>query len=297
VHRKAHEAYRETLVESRTGANIPEEELIALDELISPLVRQGQSIHHVAVHNADLLNVCEKTIYRYVDAGLLQARNLDMPRVCRLKPRKTHPVQHKIDSACRTGRTYTDFTHFLGQTNCSYVEMDTVIGRVGGKALLTMLFHSCDFMMAFIRERNTSQSVIDIFNELQDRLGLQGFQSLFPAILTDNGSEFSNPVLLEAQQRTRIFYCDPHAAYQKPHVELSHEFIRKILPKGSSFDSLVQADINRMMSHINSYSREKLNDKAPIDLFSFFYGDDILQKLEMSRIPANDILLNPKMLK
>ena len=301
LNRKAHEAYREMLVESRAGANITEDELLILDKLVSPLISRGHSVHHIATHNADQLAVSEKTIYRYVDGGLLTARNIDMPRVCRIKPRKSKPVQHKVDNTCRAGRTYAEFEKFMQLSNVSVVEMDSVIGRIGGKVLLTLLFKSCDLMLAFIRERNTSQSVIDCFNNLYELLGASCFKNLFPVILTDNGSEFSNPKALEFDannnRRTNIFYCDPYASFQKPNVELNHEFIRKILPKGSSFDQLEQYDINLMLSHINSYSREKLNDKSPFDAFSFLYGHGVLKKLGLYMIPANEILLKPTLLK
>ncbi|HPB04524.1 MAG TPA: IS30 family transposase [Bacteroidaceae bacterium] len=301
LHKKAHEAYREMLVESRTGANITEDELLYLDELVSPLIRRGQSVHHIATHNADRLEVSEKSIYRYVSGGLLKAKNMDMPRVCRLKPRRTKPVEHKVDKTCRIGRTYADFLAFIEASGTPAVEMDSVIGRVGGKVLLTMMFKSCDLMLAFIRERNTSQSVIDIFNHLDETLGRKVFSRIFTVCLADNGSEFSNPKALECDalgsQRTHVFYCDPYASYQKPNVELNHEFIRKILPKGTTFDNLCQADINLMMSHINSYSREKLGDKSPFDLFGFLYGNDVLQLLGISRIPPNEILLKPSLLK
>lgn len=289
------------LVESRVGANITEDELLALDEIVSPLVIRGQSVHHIVAHNPDQFGVSEKSIYRYVAGGLLMARNIDMPRVCRSKPRKSKPVVHKVDSGCRIGRTYAEFLTFMETSGVSVVEMDSVIGRVGGKVLLTMMFKSCDLMLAFIRERNTSQSVIDVFNSMYELLGAECFKTLFPVILTDNGSEFSNPKALEydaqGNRRTRLYYCDPCASFQKPNVELNHEFIRKVLPKGRSFDDLTQGDISLMMSHINSYSREKLNDKSPFDTFGFLYGYDVLEKLGISRIPANDILLKPSLLR
>ena len=300
LHKKAHEAYCETLVESRAGANITEDELLYLDEWISPLIRRGQSVHHIAVHNADRLEISEKSIYRYISGGLLKARNIDMPRICRLKPRKTKPVEHKIDSTCRIGRTYADFLKFIETSDSPVVETDSIIGRVGGKVLLTMMFRSCDLMLAFIRDRNTSQSVIDIFNSIYVKLGADRFKALFPILIADNGSEFSNPRALEydtqGNQRSHVFYCDPYAAYQKPNVELNHEFIRRILPKGSSFDNLCQADINLMMSHINSYSREKLGDKSPFDMFGFIYGYDVLESLGLNRIMSNQILLKPSLL-
>ena len=301
LHRKAHEAYRETLIESRIGANITEDELIALDEFVSPLFRRGQSVHHIAVNNPDQFTVSEKSLYRYVRGGLLQAKSIDAPRMCRLKPRKTKPVEHKVDAGCRIGRTYADFKTYLEENDTPVCEIDSVIGRVGGKVLLTIMFRSCDLMLAFIRDRNTSKSVIDVFDRIFDLIGADKFKELFPLILTDNGSEFSNPMALEfdaeENRRTTIFYCDPCASYQKPAVELNHEFIRRILPKGKSFDELTQDDVNLMMSHVNSYTREKLNDKTPFDTFGFLYGYDVLNLLGLSRIAANEILLKPSLLK
>lgn len=301
LHKKAHEAYREMLVESRTGANITEDDLLYLDELVSPLIRRGHSVHHIVVHNADRLEVSEKSLYRYVAGGLLKAKNIDMPRVCRLKPRKSKPVEHKVDSSCRLGRSYADFQKFREISDIQVVEIDSLLGRVGGKVLLTMMFKSCDLMLAFIRERNTSQSVIDVFNRLDESLGRQLFSRLFSVLLADNGSEFSNPKALEfdalGSMRLRVFYCDPYASYQKPNVELNHEFVRKFLPKGASFDKLSQADIDLMMSHINSYSREKLGDKSPFDVFGFIYGYDVLEKLGIRRIQPNKILLKPSLLR
>ncbi|RCX06851.1 IS30 family transposase [Anaerobacterium chartisolvens] len=301
IHSKAHEAYREMLVESRVGANITEDELLALDEIVSPLVMRGQSVHHIVTHNPDQFEVSEKSIYRYVAGGLLKARNIDMPRVCRIKSRKSKPVEHKVDSGCRIGRTYAEFLAFIETSSLPVVEIDSVIGRIGGKVLLTMMFKSCDLMLAFIRDRNTSQSVIDVFNYLDETLGREMFSQLLPVCLADNGSEFSNPKALEyntqGDRRTRLYYCDPFSSFQKPNVELNHEFIRKVLPKGRSFDDLTQNDISLMMSHINSYSREKLNDKSPFDMFSFLYGFGILEKLGISRISANEILLKPSLLK
>lgn len=52
-----------------------------------------------------------------------------------------------------------------------------------------------------------------------------------------------------------------------------------------------------MMSHINSYSRAKLNDKSPFIVFSYIYGQGILEKLGLRLIPANEIILKPNLLR
>jgi len=159
-------------------------------------------------------------------------------------------------------------------------------------------------MLAFLCDSNTAANVKARFDFLYDGLGPDAFRKLFPVILTDNGSEFSQPLAIEydskGQPRTRVFYCDPYASYQKGAVERNHEFIRLILPKGTSFDSLVQEDINLMMSHINSYSRPSLNDKSPYEAFAFLYGQDILDKLiylcSLNIIESDSIVLTPALL-
>ncbi|HOI38666.1 MAG TPA: helix-turn-helix domain-containing protein [Bacillota bacterium] len=299
--RPAHRQYRDVLVQTRSGANITEDELLALDALISPLIKKGQSIHHVLANNPDRFDLNEKTVYRYVAGGLLAAKNGDMPRVCMLKPRTRKPVEHKIDTQCRIGRTYADYLAFVAANpDLATVEMDTVIGRRGGKVLLTLMFVRCGFMLAFLRERNDSQSVIDIFSRLWTLAGADLCRRLFPVLLTDNGSEFSNPKALERDPagdlRTRVFYCDPRATNQKARIERNHEFIRMVLPKGSSFDHLTQTDVNKLMSHINSYSRPALQDKSPYDLFAFIHGTDLLDQLGIRRIPANEIFLKPRLI-
>ena len=157
-------------------------------------------------------------------------------------------------------------------------------------------------MLALIREHNDAQSVIDIFNKLDDVLGTETFKKLFVIILTVNGSEFSNPTAIEVnpntgEVRTQIFHWDPGHLDQKGSCEVNHEMIRRVLPKGTSFDNLNQEDINKLMSHINSYKRKKLNDQSPYDLFSLMYGQDIANKLGIYKINPNDINLKEDLLK
>ena len=103
------------------------------------------------------------------------------------------------------------------------VQLDSVIGKVGGKCLLTIHFVESSFMLAFLRDANTSGSVIRIINAIDKVIGADKFNQLFPVILTDNGSEFSNPKEIEYRSnfplhRTNVFYCDPSAPYQKGKV-------------------------------------------------------------------------------
>ena len=299
AHVKAHE----TLSESRSGLCICEKELARLNAIISPLVQQGQSIHQIYVSHENELMCSEKTIYNYIDACLLDVRNIDLPRKVKFRELYKKPV-FKVDKGCRIGRNYEAFESFI-ETNpdTAIVQMDSVIGTKGGKCLLTIHFVETSLMLAFLRDANTSQSVIDVFNDVDKVLGRELFRKLFPVILTDNGSEFSNPKAIEygSEQyntfRTRIYYCDAGCPHQKGAIEVNHGLIRRVLPKGTSFNHLSQEEITRMMDHINSYKRKKLNDRSPYETFSFHHGEEVLRKLGCSAIAAKDILLKPTLLK
>jgi len=265
------------------------------------ICEQHQSLHHAYVNNKDRILFSERTLYRIVNAGLLKVKNVDLPNKVKLRPRRKKNT-YKVDKKCLEGRRYEDFLSYCEQhPDSSIIQMDSVEGRKGGKVLLTIHFPHTSFMLAFLRDHNDSQSFIDIFNHLYQLLGPHRFKKMFPLILTDNGSEFSNPSAIELDKdgirRTNIFYCHPSAPYEKGACEVNHKLLRRVLPKGTSFDHLTQKKIDLLMSHINSYRRAKLNDKSPYDVFFSLYGKDFAHLFNIENIPANDINLSRSLLK
>lgn len=302
----AHLKSHEVITQSRSGLCVSEEEISRLNKIISPLIQNGQSVNQVYINHEDELMCSEKTIYNYIDACMFDVRNIDLPRKVKFRERYKKP-EFKVDKGCRIGRNYEAFTSYMEKNpDTPVVQMDSVIGSKGGKCLLTIHFVECSLMLAFLRDANTSKSVIDIYNQLEQELGEKCFDELFQVILTDNGSEFSNPKEIEYRehpspgrryQRTSVYYCDAGSPYQKGACEVNHELIRRVLPKGTSFDKLTQEDVNLMMNHINSYKRKKLNNRSPYETFSFYHGEEVLKKLGCEPVAAGDILLKPILLK
>lgn len=291
----AQREYQQKLSSVREGMSFTEEELMHLDSVITPLIKKGQSPHHICVTNRDSLMVSESTIYRLIDAKAISAINFDLPRKIRFKARRKKSVL-KVDRACRIGRSFEFFNSFMElHPEFSVTQLDSVEGVKGGKVLLTIHFTCCEFMLAFLRDHNDSRSVTDIFNRLYSALGFDHFSSIFKVCLTDNGSEFSNPSAIEFTEdgirRTNVFYCNPSAPYQKGSAERNHEFIRCFIPKGHSLNDFTQNQINLMMDHINSYCRGSLGNKSPYETFSFIYGKEILDLLGCHLIPPQDVTL------
>jgi len=299
--RYAQKEYRETLSESRSGFCITEDELASLNKVISPLIKNGQSIHNISLNHSDEIHYSEKTLYNFMDAGLLDAKNLDLPRKVRFRVKRKKSSEFKVDKKCRIGRTYEDFLKFCEERpDLHVVEIDSVEGKKGSAVLLTIYFRQQNFQLAYYRDANDSKSVTQVFHDLYAALGSDMFKRLFPIILADNGSEFSDPTSIEfdenGEQVSHMFYCDPQASFQKGGCENNHELIRRIIPKGVDIAKYDQKKILLMMSHINSYRRPVLGDKSPYDLFEFTYGKVVLEVFGLKRIEDDDIVLRPSLL-
>lgn len=298
----AQKEYELVRSESRSGFALSESELRRMDGIVSPLLIKGQSLHHIAVHHADELMKSERTLYAYVNSGLFTARNMDMPRTVRMRPRKNVSRNLKVDKACRLGRDFSCFqTYMKEHPGLPVRQIDSVEGIKGGAVLLTILFVEQGLQLAFLRQHNDSRSVTGIFNRLYLELRPDIFMELFPVLLADNGSEFSNPSAIEfdtqGNPRTKMFYCNPGAPYQKGSCENNHEMIRRIIPKGEDIGQYTQEQIDLMMSHINSYARKKPGNRSPYEIFEFQYGKELLDVFHLQKIPADEIILSPGLLK
>ena len=295
--------YQLSLSSSRSGCSLSEQQLSRIDQVLTPLLKQGHSPYHIWTNNKDQLMIDSRTLYNYINKGYLDSIHLDLPKALRYRPRQGKKG-FKIDKKCRVGRTFDDFHLYMSQNHePHYVEMDTMVGSPGGKVLLTITFPLCSFMIAFLREANDSQSVISIFNELYVRLGHTLFTQLFPVILTDNGSKFSNPSAIEfvdsdcTIRRTRLFYSRSSTSSDKPHIERNHIEFRRICPKQTSVDNFTQDTVNLIFSHINSYARKKLNNKSPLMLFSHLFGDNLHLVFGITEIQPNNVILNPSLIR
>ena len=155
--------------------------------------------------------------------------------------------------------------------------------------------------MAYLLNKKTTSNVIAIFDMLEEKLGKFTFRLTFPMILTDRGSEFMRPDEIELSKdndfKTNIFYCNPQAPYQKGCLEKNHEYIRYILPKGTSFDNLSQEKVELMLSHINATKRASLNGLSPFQLASQLLPKEALQVFNIKYIEPNNIILKPDLLK
>ena len=289
--KQAQKQYEQTLIEAREGTPLNSQTFWDMDKVISDGVKKGQHIYHILkTHN---INVSSSTVYRHIRKGYLSISPIDLARAVKFKERRKSKLP-SIPKEAKKGRSYEDFLNYLTLNQLNYwLEMDTVMGRIGGKVLLTFNLSFCNFIFARLLDNKTALEVTKHLYDIKNTLHQadKDFFQLFPVILTDNGGEFArvDDIEMDVRGESKLFFCDPNRSDQKGRIEKNHTLIRDILPKGTSFDNLTQEDINLVCSHVNSVKRAALNGKSAYELFAFTYGEEIPKLLGISKIPAEDV--------
>ena len=298
--------YEKLRTDSRLGIDMTSTEFKDLNRIVSDEIRNGHSFAMIVRNHNHEFSVSRRTLYNYVEKGYLDIINLDLPRKVRYKKRKRDETPIPKDTKIRINRTFEDFKDYVrhyndNNFNINIVEMDTVEGIKGEdeSVLLTLLWRQCNFMLAFKLESKTSENVSNLFLYLKELLGYEKFHELFPIILTDNGIEFSKPDIIEYNgnhvYKTKLFYCDPGHSEQKGKIEVNHEYIRRFIQKGNSFNNYTQDDINLMINHINSVKRDSLNDDNPYTLIKEFLPKEIIDLFDIEEIEQKNIILKDKL--
>lgn len=299
---KAHEAYLFHLSDSRQGVNLSEPERILIAQTIAPLLHKGQSLYQILANHPEI-DLSIKSLYSYIEGGVFKdfgVDNFSLRRQVSMRERKR--LKKRREPVNYDGHKFSDYLDFIASNPAvPTTEMDTVYNQTNGPYIQTFSYQNTGLMNGFLHQEKTSESMASTLDYLQELLGDDYFK-LFSLILTDRGTEFEKVSLFEINPmtgkiRTNIFYCDPQMPSQKPHVENNHNYIRDILPNGQNLAGLTQQDLDLMFSHINSVPRKVLGGRTPYDVFSFFYGEEILHKMGLKRIPADTVTLQPYLLK
>lgn len=300
----AHDEYRSVLVDCREGINQTPESIQGMNNLLVPLIKgKNQSIAHIYATHAEELGCSRRTLYAYINDSVFDVRNGDLRRSVRYKKRKKPTQSSAKDRSYRKDHNYEDFQKFMKEhPETNVVEMDCVEGKKGeSRAILTFIFRNCNLMLMFLLESQDQECVLEVFVWLETVLGQESFKKLFPVILTDGGSEFAAREEMEefcdGNKSTTIFYCDPYCFWQKGAIEKNHEYIRYVLPKGSSFSDLTDKKMLTLMNHVNNEKRDSLNGHSPYELSLLLLDNRLHETIGLEYIEPDDVTLSPKLLK
>lgn len=299
--KKAHQAYQRLLSSSRDGFDLTAQQFNDINDIVSPLVRRGQSIYHIVRTNRSSLPVSESTIRRLISSCETDVRLIDLPEAVKRRPRKKPRTLPKAAPLSKDGHLYSDFIEFISSNDLPIVQMDCLEGiKDDDEALLTLHFKNLHMQLVYILNKHDSKNVVSMLDSIELSLGKELFASCFPLILTDNGHEFSNITGIERSlfggQRTHVFFCEPNRPDEKAECETNHRLIRRIIPKGMSLHSFIQSDMVLLTNHLNSYIRKSTFGKSPYDIAMSALPEDFFVLLGLEKIPPNEVMLKPSLL-
>lgn len=298
--KKAQAEYDTVLVESRTGIPLNKESFYETERIISEAVQNGQHIYHII--QANNLPISTATVYRHIKKRYYSITPMDLPRAVKFKPRNSKESDY-VPKWARDGRKFDDFLAFVEDNNdIPLVQIDTVIGRIGGKVIMTIHFVNSDFMIGLLLENKTAAEAANKIQGLKKDLASLGFNfgDIAPLLLTDNGGEFSIVSAFEndvdGNAESNLFFCEPCSPHEKAEIEKNHTLFRDIVKTGTSFDDFTQETVNLIFSHVNAVKRKQFNGKSAYDMFSFYHSEVLASALGISFVPANEVIQSPKLL-
>ncbi len=300
IAKNAQTAYESLLVEARTGIPLNREAFYETERIISTAVQNGQHIYHAI--KANNLPVSVATVYRHIQKKYYSITPLDLPRAVKFKPRNSKESEY-VPKWAKDGRTFNDFLGFLEDNpDMPLVQLDTVIGRIGGKVILTIHFVNSDFMIGLLLENKTAAEAANKIQGLKVNLSELNFKfgDIAPLLLTDNGGEFSIVSAFEndsnGNKESNLFFCEPCSPHEKAEIEKNHTLFRDVVPSGTSFDDFNQKTVDLIFSHVNAVKRKQFNGKSAYDMFSFYYSEVLASALGIAFVPANEVVQSPKLL-
>lgn len=209
--------------------------------------------------------VCTKTLYNYVDLGLINIMNIDLP----VKVKRASNNNTKRENKRILGRSIEERPAEANErSEFGHWECDLVIGAKTNDddVLLTMLERTTREYLIFRIPDKTPKSVMDALKAIRSQYS-EHVDEIFKTITTDNGLEFSTLSELEAVSQTLVYYAHPYTSCEKGSIERHNGLIRRFIPKGKRIDSYTNEQLVQIELWCNNLPRKQFDYKTPDELF------------------------------
>ena len=229
----------------------------SLDVCANRSLAIGEFSHHQTV--------CTRTLYNYVEQGLITIKNYDLPE----KLKRNTKFHHVRKNKKKLERSIEERPKEIDQRNeFGHWECDLVLGHKtkDDQVLLTLSERmSREFLIIKIPDK-TAASVMNAFKNLRKQYS-EHWNDIFKTITTDNGSEFADLANLEEVSKTLIYFAHPYTSCDKGTVERHNGLIRRFIPKGDCINNYSLQQIIDIETWCNSLPRKILAYHTPDEIF------------------------------
>jgi IS30 family transposase len=213
--------------------------------------------------------ICTKTLYNYIDSGILSGINNDNLWQKRHKKKRGYKTISRVNTKNKDCRSIEDRPEVINnRVEYGHWEGDTVKGPMGAKAGLFTLTERKSREEIIIKVNDGTQEAIrEAIDGLESRYEV-GFKAKFKSITFDNGSEFLEwkslevSVLKPKERRTVIYFAHSYSSWERGTNENQNRMIRRFVPKGRDIAEFSKADIQEIEDWMNNYPRKILGYKT-----------------------------------
>ncbi|MCF0118710.1 MAG: IS30 family transposase [Limosilactobacillus mucosae] len=209
-----------------------------LKRLIEEKIKiQKWSIEQVA----HVVRIAYKTIYNWIDQGLLDINVTDLP---------DHGIRRKRSKETRGsfshGRSIEDCPAEISDHNTSgHFEADTVLsGKRKGQAVATFVERKSRLtIVKRLNGRDSISIILELANQLGDNL---------KTLTVDYGKEFANYNLIEEQTGVPLYFTHAYSPHERGSNENRNRVLRRFIPKGQPIDEITDDELIQINWYLNS---------------------------------------------
>ena len=276
------------LVNSRKGIDIDSDKFKELDEIVKTGTENKKSIYQITIENKDTIDKSVTTLYRYINNGYLTTKRIDLPYAVTYKKRKhnkkyEYSENKEID---RTGHTYIDYLAFIHKNPGIYVWQLDFLGTIktDNNNILSFILPDLQFVLLDLIKNPNQEKVVEFFDDLEQRIGIDAFKELIPVILTDRDPCFTDMdgicfSKVTGEERCKLFFCDSYVSNQKPNVENINKQLRLFFPKGKTIDTYNKKDIQNINETLLNRPLKSLDSYTPKQAFINVFDEELFNKL------------------
>jgi IS30 family transposase len=142
-------------------------------------------------------------------------------------------------------------------------EGDLIIGRDGGSQVATLVERTTGLV---ILGQLDNKQAVTVAERLQERI--QTLPAHLQRSLTwDRGTEMAAHTQFTIATGVRVYFCDPHAPWQRGSNENTNGLLRQYLPRHADLSRFTQTDLDEIADKLNNRPRKRHDFLTPLEVF------------------------------
>jgi IS30 family transposase len=144
-------------------------------------------------------------------------------------------------------------------------EGDLLVGAGGRSFIATLVERQTRYVM--LARLGADRKTEHVIAALKQRIR-QLPSHLALSLTWDQGNELAAHARFRAQTGIEVYFCDPHAPWQRGSNENTNGLLRQYLPKGSDLAARSQVELDQIAAELNARPRQTLGWSTPAEKMS-----------------------------